>query len=145
MKWFDIVSNIIDIVFDISVIVYIIHTWKDKKEEEWVYLLFLCKGKIWTGISEIFKKVKKMLYMIIEKYKDKEAVYKRFHEKGRMMPDGVSYVNSCVTEDGNTCYQINEAESLELLHKWASNWNDVADFTFIPVISSHEMSEKMKK
>ena len=26
-----------------------------------------------------------MLYMIIEKSKDKEAVYKRFHEKGRMM------------------------------------------------------------
>lgn len=35
-----------------------------------------------------------MLYMVIEKYKDKEAVYKRFHEKGRMMPAGVSYVNS---------------------------------------------------
>ena len=29
-----------------------------------------------------------MLYMVIEKYKDKEAVYKRFHEKGRMMPRG---------------------------------------------------------
>lgn len=34
MKWFNVVSNIIDIIFDISVIVYIIHTWKDKKEEE---------------------------------------------------------------------------------------------------------------
>lgn len=40
--------------------------------------------------------------MVIEKYKDKEAVYKRFHEKGRMMPNGVSYVNSWVAEDGNT-------------------------------------------
>lgn len=48
-------------------------------------------------------------------------------------------------EDGNTCYQINEAESVELLHEWASNWDDVTDFTFIPVISNHEMSEKMKK
>lgn len=55
-----------------------------------------------------------MLYMVIEKYKDKEAVYKRFHKKGRMMPEGVSYVNSWVTEDGNTCYQINKAESIEL-------------------------------
>lgn len=45
----------------------------------------------------------------------------------------------------NTCYQINEAESLEVLQEWASNWNDVTDFTFIPVISSHEMSKKMKK
>ncbi len=29
----------------------------------------------------------KLLYMVIEKYKDKEAVYKRLHEKGRMLPN----------------------------------------------------------
>ena len=84
-----------------------------------------------------------MLYMVIEKYKNKEAVYKRFREKGRMMPEGVSYVNSWVSEDGNTCYQINEAQNEELLYEWSSNWNDVTDFTFIPVISSQEMSDKM--
>ena len=74
--------------------------------------------------------------MVIEKYKNKEAVYKRFREKGRMMPEGVSYVNSWVSEDGNTCYQINEAQNEELLYEWSSNWNDVTDFAFIPVISS---------
>ena len=84
-----------------------------------------------------------MLYMVIEKYKNKEAVYKRFREKGRMMPEGVSYVNSWVSEDGNTCYQINEAQNEELLYEWSSNWNDVTDFEFIPVISSQEMSDKM--
>ncbi len=84
-----------------------------------------------------------MLYMVIEKYKDKEAVYKRFHEKGRMMPAGVSYVGSWVTADGNTCYQINEAESEQRLREWASHWEDVTDFTFIPVVSSREMSERM--
>ena len=65
-----------------------------------------------------------MLYMVIEKYKNKEAVYKRFREKGRMMPEGVSYVNSWVSEDGNTCYQINEAQNEELLYEWSSNVND---------------------
>ena len=81
--------------------------------------------------------------IVIEKYKNKEAVYKRFREKGRMMPEGVSYVNSWVSEDGNTCYQINEAQNEELLYEWSSNWNDVTDFAFIPVISSQEMSDKM--
>ena len=81
--------------------------------------------------------------MVIEKYTNKEAVYKRFREKGRMMPEGVSYVNSWVSEDGNTCYQINEAQNEELLYEWSSNWNDVTDFEFIPVISSQEMSDKM--
>lgn len=84
-----------------------------------------------------------MLFMVIEKYKDKEAVYKRFREKGRMMPDGVSYVGSWVSADGNICYQINESLNEELLHEWASNWTDITDFEFIPVISSREMSEKM--
>lgn len=84
-----------------------------------------------------------MLYMVIERYNDKTAVYKRFREKGRMMPEGVSYVSSWVTADGNTCYQINESQSEELLHEWASNWDDITDFEFIPVISSREMSEKM--
>lgn len=60
-----------------------------------------------------------------------------------MMPEGVSYVNSWVSEDGNTCYQINEAQNEELLYEWSSNWNDVTDFEFIPVISSQEMSDKM--
>ena len=89
------------------------------------------------------KEVMIMLYMVIEKYKNKEAVYKRFREKGRMMPEGVSYVNSWVSEDGNTCYQINEAQNEELLYEWSSNWNDVTDFAFIPVINSQEMSDKM--
>lgn len=84
-----------------------------------------------------------MLYLVIERYKDKAAVYRRFHEKGRMLPDGVRYVDSWVTADGNTCYQINESRSEALLHEWAANWSDVTDFEFIPVISSQEMSEKM--
>lgn len=86
-----------------------------------------------------------MLYMVIEKYKDKAAVYRRFRENGRMMPDGVSYVGSWVAADGNTCYQINDAESEDLLREWAANWSDITDFEFIPVISSHDMSEKIKK
>lgn len=51
-----------------------------------------------------------MLYIVIEKYKNKEEVYRRFREKGRMMPEGVSYVNSWVTADGSTCYLVNEAK-----------------------------------
>ena len=62
-----------------------------------------------------------MQYMVIERYKDKEAVYKRFHEKGRMMPEGVSYVNSWVTEDGNK-QPGNECENgrkqQEVIRKW---------------------------
>jgi len=42
----------------------------------------------------MIKEEPNILYMVIERYKDNDAIYKRFHEKGRMMPDSVSYVNS---------------------------------------------------
>lgn len=72
-----------------------------------------------------------------------DVVYRRFHEQGRMMPDGVRYVDSWVTADSSTCCQINESRSEALLHEWAANRSDVTDFEFIPVISSREMREKM--
>ena len=81
--------------------------------------------------------------MVIEKIRDAKAVYKRFAEKGRMMPDGVTYVASWVSLEGDTCYQVMECEKEELLHQWASNWNDLTDFEFLPVLSSKDMSEKM--
>ena len=39
-----------------------------------------------------------MLYMVVEKFKDIRAVYKRFHEKGRMMPDGLKYISSWIDQ-----------------------------------------------
>lgn len=86
-----------------------------------------------------------MLFMVIEKNKDAKAVYERFREKGRMMPDGVSYVASWVELSGDRCFQVMECDDAELLQKWASNWEDIVDFEFIPVLSSKDMSEKMAK
>ena len=42
-----------------------------------------------------------MLYMIVERFKngDPLPVYRRFREQGRLMPDGVEYRGSWVTED----------------------------------------------
>lgn len=86
-----------------------------------------------------------MLYMIIEKFhpaKVKE-LYKRFDEKGRMLPDGVHYINSWIDEQVSICYQVMESDSDEKIHDWISYWNDLADFEVIPVISSAEAKEKI--
>ena len=83
--------------------------------------------------------------MIIEKFhpgKGKD-IYKRFEEKGRMFPEGVSYIDSWITEDVSICYQVMEAETEEKLHQWISNWNDLADFEVIPVLTSAEAKEKV--
>lgn len=86
-----------------------------------------------------------MVYMIIERFypnKVKE-LYKRFEEKGRMMPDGVNYINSWIDEEVSTCYQVMESSSEEKLQEWINHWNDLADFEIIPVITSAEAKEKV--
>jgi hypothetical protein len=51
-----------------------------------------------------------MLYMIIEKYYEGKikAVYDRFAKNGRMIPEGVQYINSRINEYVTVCYQVNE-------------------------------------
>lgn len=80
-----------------------------------------------------------MLYMIIERFpKGPGPVYERFRERGRLMPEGVEYVSSWVTEDLSTCYQVMKAEKRESLDQWINEWKDIADFEVIPVMTSQE-------
>jgi Protein of unknown function (DUF3303) len=86
-----------------------------------------------------------MQYMIIEKfYAGKiKILYKRFEENGRMMPGGLHYINSWIDENVSTCYQVMETDEVAKIHEWINNWNDLADFEVIPVISSDEAKAKI--
>jgi hypothetical protein len=81
-----------------------------------------------------------MLYMIIERYRNGDAVpvYRRFRERGRLAPDGLRYVNSWVAPDLTTCYQVMETSQRELLDRWMAAWNDLVAFEVVPVITSAE-------
>jgi hypothetical protein len=83
--------------------------------------------------------------MIIEKFDEEKikSVYERFDEKGRMMPDGVNYINSWITDDLSTCYQVMESISEEKIYQWIHQWKDLVDFEVIPVITSAEAKEKV--
>jgi Protein of unknown function (DUF3303) len=86
-----------------------------------------------------------MQYMIIERfYPGKiKMLYTRFEEKGRMMPEGLYYINSWIDKNITTCYQVMETDEPEKINQWISNWNDLADFEVIPVISSAEAKTKV--
>ena len=86
-----------------------------------------------------------MQYMIIERFRPGRVkeMYLRFADKGRMLPDGVKYINSWIDESVTVCYQVMEAESVEQLKLWIGNWKDLVDFEIIPVISSAEAKEKV--
>ncbi len=59
------------------------------------------------------------------------------------MPQGLQYINSWIDFKISTCYQVMETESEEKIHQWIMNWNDLADFEVIPVISSEEAKTKV--
>jgi Protein of unknown function (DUF3303) len=86
-----------------------------------------------------------MLYMIIERFKGGDAVpvYQRFAEQGRLMPEGLEYVNSWVADDLDQCFQVMECKDEGLLREWVANWDDLVDFEVIPVVTSAEAREKI--
>jgi hypothetical protein len=87
----------------------------------------------------------KTLYMIVEHFKNNDAVpvYIRFRERGRMAPEGVTYVSSWVDDKFERCYQLMEAHDRRLLDKWMSHWNDLVEFEVYPVMTSKEAAEKI--
>jgi hypothetical protein len=87
-----------------------------------------------------------MLFMVIENFDGNiQAVAERFQEKGRMLPDGVTYHASWVESNGARCFQVMEAPTRELLDAWIDRWRDLVDFEVIPVLTSADFWESRNK
>lgn len=74
--------------------------------------------------------------MVIERFRDAPAVYRRFRDRGRLAPEGVRYVASWVDLDFVRCFQLMEADSEDLLREWTAQWDDLAEFEIVPVRTS---------
>ena len=81
-----------------------------------------------------------MLYMIVEHFRDGDAVpvYRRFRDQGRLAPEGLRYVASWVTDDFRRCFQVMECEDQQFLAQWMARWDDLIDFEVIRVVTSAE-------
>ena len=81
-----------------------------------------------------------MLYMVIERFREGAGpeVYKRFRERGRMMPDGLNYIASWIEPDLSRCFQVMEWDDPSLFAEWTSKWDDLMEFEAIPVVTSAE-------
>jgi hypothetical protein len=86
-----------------------------------------------------------MLFMVIENYRnqDAKAIYRRFREKGRMMPEGVTFVGSWVTADLGRCFLLLESEAVTLVQRWVAEWSDLAEFEIVPVVTGKETAEAL--
>ncbi len=88
-----------------------------------------------------------MLYMVIERFKEDAApaIYRRFCEKGRMMPEGLNYISSWIDVDLKMCWQVMETDDFTLFDRWVENWSDLMDFEIVPVRTSAEVRKMMQR
>ena len=82
-------------------------------------------------------------YMVIEHFRGGAGpVYRRFRERGRMAPDGVTYIGSWVDTALARCWQVMQAEDRAQLDAWMANWRDLVDFEVHEVLTSAEAAAK---
>jgi hypothetical protein len=80
-------------------------------------------------------------YMVIEIFVQgcKDKAYERFHPYGRMMPEGLVYIDSWLEKDGDRCFQLMEATDRSLFQLWTKHWDDLIEFEIV------EIGEKPKR
>jgi hypothetical protein len=85
-----------------------------------------------------------VLFMIIERFRDDDMlpIYKRIRDHGRMMPEGLKYIDSWVETNFSRCFQLMECDNLRVLQEWVLNWRGSgATFEIVPVLTSKETRE----
>lgn len=71
--------------------------------------------------------------MVIETFLPgaRSQVYERFHRAGRLLPEGLRYIDSWPTKDGARCFQLMETVDPQTLERWADRWRDLVSFEFV--------------
>jgi Protein of unknown function (DUF3303) len=82
--------------------------------------------------------------MVVERFRrGPDPVYRRAAEQGRLLPDGLVYVDSWVDERLDRCFQLMETDDPALLDEWTARWSDLAEFEVIPVMTSAEAAKRV--
>ena len=83
--------------------------------------------------------------MVVETFtRGPEPVYARAAERGRMLPDGLVYVDSWIDERAlDRCFQLMETDDPVLFDEWIARWADLAEFEIVPVLRSAEAAERV--
>jgi hypothetical protein len=84
-------------------------------------------------------------YMVTEHYlQGPAAVYARAAACGRMLPDGLRYIDSWIVDDERLdhCFQLMETDDPALLDVWAEKWRDLVRFEFFPVMTSAQAAAR---
>ena len=74
-------------------------------------------------------------YMVIEHIRDNDVapIYRRFHQQGRMLPDGLNFIDSWLARDGSRIFQLMETDDAALFNAWTPNWDDLIRFEIFEI------------
>jgi hypothetical protein len=87
-----------------------------------------------------------MLYMVLERYvAGPGPVYERAATHGRMLPDGLRYLDSWIADDDklDRCFQLMETDDPALLDRWRERWSDLVEFEVLAVIKSDQAAGRV--
>jgi hypothetical protein len=82
--------------------------------------------------------------MVVERFvRGAAPVYERAADRGRLLPQGLAYVDSWVDERLDRCFQLMETDEPRLFDEWIARWSDLAEFEIVPVITSAEAATRV--
>ena len=85
-----------------------------------------------------------MLFMVIERFRDDDMVpvYRHLRDTGRVLPDGLEYVDSWIEPNFSRCFQLMRCDDVRLFQEWVLQWRGLGvTFEIIPVVPSKETRE----
>ena len=84
-----------------------------------------------------------MRYLVVEDFTHgARPIYERLAEQGRMMPDGLEYVDSWIDGSLTRCWQLMETGEPALFDEWTANWSDLMTCEIFPVVDSAEAASR---
>jgi hypothetical protein len=88
-----------------------------------------------------------MLLMVVERFAPGRLaeVYRVVRERGRMLPDGLVYVDSWVSASLDVCFQLMACDDPVLLQEWTARWGGLAEIEIVPVVQSATTSALMAR
>jgi hypothetical protein len=85
-----------------------------------------------------------MLFMVIERFRDNDTVpvYQRLRDRGRMLPEGLEYLDSWIEPNFSRCFQLMRCSDLRAFQEWVLQWRGCGvTFEIVPVVPSTETRE----
>ena len=79
--------------------------------------------------------------MVIERFRDNDMipVYQHLRDQGRVLPEGLEYVDSWIEPNFARCFQLMRCGDARLLQEWVLQWRGLGvTMEIVPVVPSAE-------